>query len=46
MTVAPVGAQQPLSLPVAASGTVGTLQPSLTVAFIICVQGLFPPRPD
>lgn len=46
VTVAPVGAQQPMALPVAASGTMGTLQPSLTVAFIICVQGLFPPRPD
>ncbi|AVT21739.1 phage tail protein [Paracidovorax avenae] len=46
VSVAPVGAQQPLALPVAASGTMGTLQPSLTVAFIICVQGLFPPRPD
>ncbi|NOJ99546.1 phage tail protein, partial [Corallococcus coralloides] len=25
---------------------VNTVQPSLTVSFIICVQGLFPPRPD
>ncbi|MDT0138749.1 tail fiber protein [Acidovorax sp. PRC11] len=38
--------QQPLSLPVAANGMVNTVQPSLTVSFIICVQGLFPPRPD
>lgn len=38
--------QQPMALPVSASGTMSTVQPSLTVSFIICVQGLFPPRPD
>ncbi|SFD81669.1 phage tail protein [Paracidovorax konjaci] len=42
----PATAQQPLTLPVAVSGTMNTIQPSLTVSFIICVQGLFPPRPD
>lgn len=38
--------QQPLALPLATSGTASTIQPSLTVSFILCVQGLFPPRPD
>ncbi len=46
VAVAPPGPQQALALPVATSGTMGTVQPSLTVSFIICVQGLFPPRPD
>ncbi len=45
VTVA-AAAQQPMALPVSASGTMSTVQPSLTVSFIICVQGLFPPRPD
>lgn len=46
VTVAAAAQQQPLTLPVATSGTMNTVQPSLTVSFIICVQGLFPPRPD
>jgi microcystin-dependent protein len=46
VTVAAATAQQPLALPVAVSGAMSTIQPSLTMCFIICVNGFFPPRPD
>ena len=46
VTVAAAVAQQPLALPVAVSGAMSTIQPSLTMCFIICVNGFFPPRPD
>ncbi|SFD81657.1 phage tail protein [Paracidovorax konjaci] len=45
VTIAQTSAQQPLSLPVSVSGTVSTIQPSMTVNFIICLLGLYPDRP-
>ncbi|AVS82568.1 phage tail protein [Paracidovorax avenae] len=45
VTISPGSAQQPLSLPVSLSGPVSTIQPSLTLNFIICLLGLYPDRP-
>ncbi len=42
VTISPGSAQQPLSLPVSLSGPVSTIQPSLTLNFIICLLGLYP----
>ncbi|MDT0138750.1 tail fiber protein [Acidovorax sp. PRC11] len=45
VTIASGSAQQPLSLPVSLTGQVSTIQPSLTLNFIICLLGLYPDRP-
>ncbi len=45
VSIAPGSAQQPLSLPVSLSGQVSTIQPSMTLNFIICLLGLYPDRP-
>ncbi|MGY8558778.1 phage tail protein [Paracidovorax citrulli] len=45
VTISQGSPQQPLSLPVSLSGQVSTLQPSLTLNFIICLLGLYPDRP-
>ena len=45
VTIGSPSAQQPLSLPVSLSGQVSTIQPSMTLNFIICLLGLYPDRP-
>jgi microcystin-dependent protein len=35
----------PLNLPVSVQGTLSTMQPSLTLNFIIALTGIYPPRP-
>lgn len=45
VTVTSGSAGSPTPAPLSMAATVGTVQPSLGINFIICLQGLFPSRP-